>query len=167
MAIQADHKDIINLIMGDLTQFHIPIYQRTYTWDADKQVDKLHDDIKDFGEEYKDNKRAEYYIGNVIVKNQTRGLITERVVIDGQQRITTSILILCAIRDIYNQKFPSNDGARVAHEIHKHLYSQDGTEIKSLFVNNFDIFRQIIKFLSKVIHYNGRIYAKDQVMGSI
>jgi len=39
--------------------------------------------------------------------------------------------------------------------------------IKSLFVNNFDIFRQSIKFLSKVIHYHGRIYAKDQVMGSI
>ena len=44
MAIEATHKDIINLIMGDLTQFHIPIYQRTYTWDADNQVDKLLDD---------------------------------------------------------------------------------------------------------------------------
>ncbi|MEI6639770.1 MAG: DUF262 domain-containing HNH endonuclease family protein [Chlorobium sp.] len=147
MAIQADHKDIINLIMGDLTQFHIPIYQRTYTWDADKQVDKLLDDIKDFGEEYKDNKRAEYYIGNVIVKNQTRGLITERVVIDGQQRITTSILILCAIRDIYNQKFSSNDGARVAHEIHKHLYSQDGTEIK-LKLNNMENQQALTNLLS-------------------
>ena len=95
MSIQADHKDIITLIMGDLTQFHIPIYQRTYTWEDNNQVDKLLDDIKSFGEEYKDNKRAEYYIGNVILKNQTRAFVTERVVIDGQQRITTSILMLC------------------------------------------------------------------------
>ncbi len=147
MAIEATHKDIINLIMGDLTQFHIPIYQRTYTWDSDNQVDKLLDDIKDFGEEYKDNKRAEYYIGNVIVKNQTRQLITERVVIDGQQRITTSILILCAIRDIYNNKFVSTEGARVSKEIHKHLYSQDGIEVK-LKLNNMENQQALTNILS-------------------
>lgn len=147
MAIEATHKDIINLIMGDLTQFHIPIYQRTYTWDDDNQVDKLLDDIKDFGEEYKDNNRAEYYIGNVIVKNQTRKLITERVVIDGQQRITTSILILCAIRDIYNNKVFSDEGARVSKEIHRHLYSQDGIEVK-LKLNNMENQQALTNILS-------------------
>ncbi len=137
MAIQADHKDIITLVMGDLTQFHIPIYQRTYTWDFDVQVDKLLDDIKDFGNEYKDNNRAEYYIGNIIVKNQTRGMITERVVIDGQQRITTSILILCAIRDIYRRRFSSADGEKIANDIHRTLYSQDGVEVK-MKLNNME-----------------------------
>lgn len=135
MAIQTDHKDIINLIMGDLTQFHIPIYQRTYTWEADKEVDKLLDDIIEFGEEYKDNTRAEYYIGNVIVKNQTRGLITERLVIDGQQRITTSILMLCAIRDIYLNKYSTEVGKAAANSINKSLYSNDGAEVK-LKINN-------------------------------
>lgn len=147
MAIQADHKDIITLIMGDLTQFHIPIYQRTYTWEATSQVDKLFDDIQGFGEEYRDNRRAEYYIGNVIVKNQTRGLITERVVIDGQQRITTSILMLCAIRDIYRQRFISDEGARVSNEIHKNLYSQDGTEVK-LKLNNMENQQALTNLLS-------------------
>ncbi len=137
MAIQTDHKDIINLIMGDLTQFHIPIYQRTYTWEAKDQVDKLMDDIIEFGAEYKDNTRAEYYIGNVIVKNQTRGLITERVVIDGQQRITTSVLMLCAIRDIYLHKYISDEGNQTARNIHKTLYSKEGTEIK-LKLNNME-----------------------------
>lgn len=147
MAIQADHKDIITLIMGDLTQFHIPIYQRTYTWEATSQVDKLLDDIQGFGEEYRDNRRAEYYIGNVIVKNQTRGLITERVVIDGQQRITTSILMLCAIRDIYRQIFISDEGVRVSNEIHKNLYSQDGTEVK-LKLNNMENQQALTNLLS-------------------
>ena len=137
MAIQADHKDIITLIMGDLTQFHVPIYQRSYTWSPDIHIDKLLDDILGFGEEYRNNSRAEYYIGNIIVKNQTRGLITERVVIDGQQRITTTILILCAIRDIYRRKFISDEGAKIAHEIHKHLYAQDGTDVK-LKLNNME-----------------------------
>ncbi len=147
MAIQADHKDIINLIMGDLTQFHIPIYQRTYTWEANDQVDKLMDDIIEFGNEYKDNTRAEYYIGNVIVKNQTRGLITERVVIDGQQRITTSVLFLCAIRDIYLHKYISDEGNQTARNIHKILYSQEGTEVK-LKLNNMENQQALTNLLS-------------------
>ncbi len=147
MAIQADHKDIITLIMGDLTQFHIPIYQRTYTWEATEQVDKLIDDIQGFGDEYRDNSRAEYYIGNVIVKNQTRGLMTERVVIDGQQRITTSILMLCAIRDIYRQRFISDEGVRVSNEIHRSLYSQDGIEVK-LKLNNMENQQALTNLLS-------------------
>ena len=147
MAIQTDHKNIIELIMGDLTQFHIPIYQRTYTWDWNDQVDKLIDDIIEFGDEYKDNKRAEYYIGNVILKNQTRGMITERLVIDGQQRITTSVLILCAIRDIYRQKFISEYGSRISNDIHKYLYSIDGQEIK-LKLNNMDNQQSLTKILS-------------------
>lgn len=137
MAIQADHKNIIDLIMGDLTQFHIPIYQRSYTWDANVHVNKLLDDIIEFGDEYTGNSRAEYYIGNVILKNQTRGMITERLVIDGQQRITTAILILCAIRDIFRKEHLSDDGERMAHSIHKYLYSQDGDEIK-LKLNNME-----------------------------
>ena len=147
MAIQTDHRDIINLIMGDLTQFHIPIYQRTYTWEADNQVNKLIDDIIEFGEEYQDNTRAEYYIGNVIVKNQTRGLITERLVIDGQQRITTSILMLCAIRDIYLHKYISDEGREIANAIHKSLYSKEGSEVK-LKLNNMENQQALANLLS-------------------
>jgi len=147
MAIQTDHKNIIELIMGDLTQFHIPIYQRNYTWDAVKHVDKLVDDIIEFGDEYKDNKRAEYYIGNIIVKNQNRGMITERVVIDGQQRITTTILLLSAIRDTFNYKYSSTEGQATANSIHKSLYFEDGEEIK-LKLNNMENQQTLTKILS-------------------
>ena len=39
--------------------------------------------------------------------------------------------------------------------------------IKSLFVNNFHILQQSIIFLSIVIDYYGRSYAKKQIMESI
>lgn len=108
MAIEAKHTNIRSLIMDDtLTQFHIPIYQRNYTWEASKDVDKLISDLIEFGLEYKENKNTDYYIGNIIVKSQNRAFAIERVVIDGQQRITTTILILCAIRDIYLNKVKS------------------------------------------------------------
>ena len=137
MTIHTDHKNIIELITGDLTQFHVPLYQRNYTWDADKEVKKLIDDIIEFGKEYQENDRAEYYIGNIIIKNQTRGMVTERIIVDGQQRITTSVLILCAIRDIYRDKYPSNDNDKSADMIQQSLYQDNHGEVK-LKLNNME-----------------------------
>ena len=95
MAIEGYSKSIRDLIMGDNLLFHIPIYQRSYTWVGKQQVKKLLDDIFEFAREQQANPSAEYYIGNVILKNQHRGFVTERIVIDGQQRITTTILRSC------------------------------------------------------------------------
>jgi uncharacterized protein with ParB-like and HNH nuclease domain len=150
MAIEAKHTNIIDLIMGDLMQFHIPIYQRTYTWQAQNQVEKLISDIIEFGEEYKENKKSDYYIGNIIVKNQTRGLRKERVVIDGQQRITTTILILCAIRDIYLHKIKTDDSKREAKYIGKYLFSDEDGEIK-LKLNNMEHQNTLEKLLTGAI----------------
>lgn len=137
MAIQAAHKDIRSMIMGDFTQYHIPIYQRRYTWEASEQVEKLIRDLLDFNLEYTDNLRTDYYIGNIIVKNQTRAMMTERVVIDGQQRITTTILILCAIRDIYINKIKTDSAKHSARNISKSLYSEEDGDIK-LKLNNME-----------------------------
>lgn len=137
MAIQSGHKDLRDLIMGDLTQFHIPIYQRSYTWDAKKELEKLIDDILEFGEEYKNNTQSEYYIGNLIIKNQTRDFITEKIVIDGQQRITSTILILCAIRDVCLNKIKTDYAAKYAFNISKSLYTIDNNKTK-LKLNNME-----------------------------
>ena len=137
MAIYSDHKNLRDLIMGDLTQFHIPIYQRSYTWEAKVHVDKLLNDILEFGEEYRNNIRSDYYIGNLIVKNQTRAFSTERVVIDGQQRITTTILILCAIRDVCLDKIKTDEAKEYASSISKSLYTSDNDKVK-LKLNNME-----------------------------
>ena len=137
MTIESGHKDIKNLIIGDNSQFHIPIYQRTYTWEAKKEVKKLIDDVIEFGYEYQGDKKAEYYIGNVILKTQTRGFQQERVVIDGQQRITTVILILCAIRDVYLNKIKTLDARHAAKNIAKALFSENDGNLK-LKLNNME-----------------------------
>ena len=103
MTINTDNKNVKELIIGDLSSFHIPIYQRDYTWEAKTHVKQLLDDIFEFGREYDDNQRAEYYIGNIIIKSNSSSYTSIRRIIDGQQRIITIILIYCAIRDIYKQ----------------------------------------------------------------
>jgi hypothetical protein len=120
-----------------LAQFHVPLYQRNYTWKADKQVKKLIDDIVEFGKEYQGNDRAEYYIGNIIIKNQTRGMVKERIIVDGQQRITTAVLILCAIRDVYRNKYPSTENGKSADRIQESIYQDNNGDVK-LKLNNME-----------------------------
>lgn len=158
MAIQADHRDVKSLVMRDASQFHIPIYQRSYTWEAGNQIKKLFDDILEFSREYRNKSRADYYIGNIIIKNQTRGMVTERVVIDGQQRITTTILILCAIRSMYEDVFKSEESRRQAKMISRALYEEDDGEFK-LILNNMEYQSTLSSIL---IGTPGAITARDK-----
>ncbi len=67
-------------------QLFIPEYQRPYVWGR-KQIDKL---LKDF-KEYKNNKKekSKYYLGSIIIHQAGNKLN----IIDGQQRITTMLLL--------------------------------------------------------------------------
>lgn len=158
MAIEGYPKSIRELIMENNLSFHIPIYQRTYTWKAKSEVEKLISDICEFGREYDGHEKANYYVGNVIVKNQSRGFVTERIVIDGQQRITTTILMLCAIRDIYIKKVDSEESIRSAKTIGRALYSADG-EVIRLKLNNMEHQETLNTLLSGEID---AINAKDK-----
>jgi uncharacterized protein with ParB-like and HNH nuclease domain len=70
------------------TTIWVPVYQRFYQWDQSKILDilKLTDpDSRDFG-----------FIGTMVfVQNRNQSL----EVVDGQQRLISVILILCALRD--------------------------------------------------------------------
>jgi len=74
----------------------VPAFQREYVW-KERQVGAL---LKDF---FTDSEASEiFYLGNIIVENESTGSENHFNVIDGQQRLTTCLLILCAIRDIMN-----------------------------------------------------------------
>ncbi|SMM98618.1 hypothetical protein SPONL_2275 [uncultured Candidatus Thioglobus sp.] len=146
MAIDTKNQNIQDLILGDLDLFHIPIYQREYTWEATKHVQRLLDDIVEFGNEYQDNLRAEYYIGNIIIKKQDQGFTPKRLIVDGQQRITTTILMLCAIRDIYKDYPSHSEEQKFANSIQKSLYSNDdGVKLK---INNMNNQQELTLLLS-------------------
>lgn len=70
----------------------VPDYQREYVW-KDREVRQLLDDIN---EQVDGSNDSEYFVGTVLVsKHASSG---NHEVIDGQQRLTTFFLILCALR---------------------------------------------------------------------
>jgi len=71
----------------------VPDYQREYIWE-EKNVHQLLEDIL---EEFGENLESEYFIGSIVVCKQKDGLME---VIDGQQRLTTLFLILCAFKKL-------------------------------------------------------------------
>lgn len=76
------------------TVFIIPPFQRNYSWD-EEQCCELFDDILD-----SIKKDKSHYIGNIVyyVGENDRASFNEYILIDGQQRITSILLLLCAIR---------------------------------------------------------------------
>jgi hypothetical protein len=75
--------------------FLVPDYQREYVWKPDDQVEQF---IIDIDNEYDPHAKEQksYFLGSIIiVENKGR-----YDVIDGQQRLTTIILALCAFRDL-------------------------------------------------------------------
>ncbi|TWU08372.1 DUF262 domain-containing protein [Stieleria varia] len=70
----------------------VPDYQREYVW-SDKEVQQLLDDINDQVDVSSD---MEYFVGMILVSPGARKNQFE--VIDGQQRLTTFFLLLCAMR---------------------------------------------------------------------
>ena len=75
--------------------FIVPDYQREYVWKADNQVKQFLIDIENEYEAFSAHPKS-YFIGSIIVV-ENKGKYD---VIDGQQRLTTIMLSLCAFRDI-------------------------------------------------------------------
>ena len=74
----------------------VPDYQREYVW-SDREVHQLLDDIN---EQLGSAIDKEYFIGMVLV-SEIAGHNGHFEVIDGQQRLTTFFLLLCALRHLF------------------------------------------------------------------
>ncbi|MBA3432186.1 MAG: DUF262 domain-containing protein [Actinobacteria bacterium] len=68
--------------------FYIPRFQRPYSWEPE-QVEELWEDAVQ-------ESAADYFIGSMVVHKKGEDTVA---VIDGQQRITTLVMLLCAIRN--------------------------------------------------------------------
>lgn len=86
MKIESQDKRVDELLKG--STFIIPRFQRPYSWEQD-QVNQFWSDILD-------NISESYFIGSMVVYKVGRSSVA---VVDGQQRLTTITILLCAIRE--------------------------------------------------------------------
>lgn len=88
MEVRANNITISKLLQQG--KFIIPNFQREFDWDIEN-IDELLEDINETPSNEK------YFIGHMVFEGEFEG--QDFKVIDGQQRITTITILLCAIRD--------------------------------------------------------------------
>jgi uncharacterized protein with ParB-like and HNH nuclease domain len=94
----------IDELFNSQSRYVIPMFQRLYVWSESPQWRTLWEDIAEKATLGLDGKKANaHYLGALIiegVKPSTGKEVKRLLVIDGQQRLTTIQLLLCAFRDL-------------------------------------------------------------------
>ncbi|WP_187887549.1 DUF262 domain-containing protein [Helicobacter pylori] len=79
--------------------YQIPIYQRPYQW-TEENCEKLLDDLF---EDYEEDRESDYFCGSlVLVKSDPNSKTEIYDIVDGQQRLSTFILLAKVLADLYN-----------------------------------------------------------------
>ncbi len=103
----------------------LPEFQRSFSWD-NKHVTAFWTDLLAFRQSYAAAPiTASYYLGSVVVLHKTDKI----ELLDGQQRLAMSTIVLSAIRDIAKgiNTLPDNAGIYLARDIQRDLVQKDET----------------------------------------
>ncbi len=124
-------------------QFVIPVYQRNYTWAAEREVKQYLDDLQNVLKgDYKN-----HFMGIIIYLEKAIDFSSrEFSIIDGQQRLTTTFLIIYAIKQLL---INSNDVEKVKQLEGQYLtnpYHNDKIKYKlKPLVSDDDVYRCIVE----------------------
>lgn len=111
-------KDIFDF--AKFRRFIIPSFQRDYAWGWE-QCEKLWSNIYD---EYESKDRNHYFLGTIITyktDSSRNGQVPEVNIIDGQQRITTLLLLFRAIHHVLSNKIVNVDNTEMKNEMNQLL----------------------------------------------
>lgn len=164
---------LLHMLSNNDVTFFIPPYQRNYEWTDEQCAVFLNDVIKTYGSN-SSGKNTEHFFGT-ITYFQTEaafGQPNKLVLIDGQQRITTTMLFLVALRDLLedanlvkfiDNKYLRNDNVsgeseykvklkqvETDWETYKNIILSEGLSDKE---KNSAVYRNYRYFLNKLMDY--------------
>lgn len=107
--MDTSEKRLLSVLSNNDVTFFIPPYQRNYEW-TDEQCQVFLDDIIKTYERSMSGQPAGHFFGAVtFFQTETPfGQPNKLVLIDGQQRITTTMLFLAALRDVSSNEYIKN-----------------------------------------------------------
>ena len=101
--MDVQRSNLKDLVAKNVTSFYIPPYQRAYAWKK-AEITRFFRDLcriieSELDQECRD--KLEHFFGTLVVKNEPVGIAgTRTIIIDGQQRVTTGLILLMAVRDL-------------------------------------------------------------------
>ncbi|HIW94920.1 MAG TPA: DUF262 domain-containing protein [Candidatus Corynebacterium gallistercoris] len=136
-------RDIVLLFDGNDKQLIIPVYQRNYDW-GEAQCSRLFDDLIEIVQ--KD--RIKHFFGAVVGKPETS---FDWIVIDGQQRLTTTSLLMLALADLLDEAVVESKDPELSRKIRRNYlkgagYPDSETKLKLKPVkHDLDAYRRLLQ----------------------
>jgi len=122
--MQANPRSISDLFNSQI-RYVVPMFQRQYVWQRDPQWQTLWEDIAEKAELQREGKPSTaHYLGALIlegVRPSSPREVKRFLVIDGQQRITTLQILICAIRDVARAR----DWASIDRQLTRYVENAD------------------------------------------
>ncbi|GAA7594843.1 DUF262 domain-containing protein [Helicobacter pylori] len=129
--IKAEIEKLHKILVDSEYFYQVPDYQRPYVWDKD-HLGALIDDLV---ASYTNNKEDEYFCGSiVIVKNQKDNRWD---VVDGQQRLTSFIILACTILKLYKNSLGQKSEAFIKESIYDR-HDEEKERLKFLTAQNYN-----------------------------
>lgn len=128
-------------LFEDEDRYVIPTYQRGYSWE-DEHVKVLLDDLDDIHNDAGDNGENQHFFGTVLVAEHKSPNVMK--IIDGQQRLTTVVLLLICARNFFANKKKSEKAKEYVQRLEEYINrGKDRTPVLILSRTNQKLFKEI------------------------
>lgn len=136
---------IKDILLQPRRQFRVPVYQREYSWDKNN-CEQFINDIYNCAIH-----NIKHYMGSIVYTKTDSDDVDDCLVIDGQQRITTMLLLLKSIYDLADEN--NDEDKNIKNKISEALYNtncddryklklkpieSDNTQLEYLLMDAFD-----------------------------
>ena len=141
--MKTESHSINDVLAKNATSFFIPPFQRAYAW-GKPEIERYFSDLSRIIESHLDDKqhdKLEHFFGTVVIKEEKAGFANKSVVVDGQQRLTTTLIFLIALRDteadpvkqdFINQNYLINNSSSFQDKIKLKQVTKDWDAYKAL-----------------------------------
>ncbi len=169
--MKTESHSINDVLAKNATSFFIPPFQRAYAWGR-PEIERYFSDVSPLIESELDSKqhdKLEHFFGTVVIKEEKAGFANKSVVVDGQQRLTTTLIFLIALRDsesdlnkedFITQNYLTNNSSSFQDKIKLKQVTKDWDSYRAL-VNKLNpepgVIRNAYELLKKLINEKRRL----------
>ena len=114
-------------------RYEVPDFQRRYVWKQDEQWEPLWDDVADLAQSQMEDGSEAHFMGAVVLQPARfdTGAPERRIVVDGQQRLTTLQLLIDAVQEVLAVRGFSGPARRLAALVENQDAFLDGDKDKA------------------------------------
>ncbi len=129
--VEVELKKLHQILVDAKYFYQVPDYQRPYVWDKD-HLGVLVDDLVG---SYTNNREDEYFCGSIVIAENPKDKRWD--VVDGQQRLTSFIILACTILRLYKHRLEQKSKDFIEGSIYD-KYDKEKERLKFLTAQNYN-----------------------------